>query len=443
VTHLPIYAAACAAVVLLAGSALRAQEAPSREARTPGTVDTILVTGNTKTRAYVILNEMHIKPGVPITPELLEFDRNRIYSLGLFTRVDLFPDTLGTPRILHVFVSERWYLFPLPLLGFRDGDVNHFYYGAGFLHNNFQGRNQKLYGSAVFGYNPSVQLSFTEPLIDHELRLYFGSQLSYSRVRNRSEIEAAATGDFDEEHYDGNVTVGKRLSLFENAGINLGYRMVEVSSYRVNRTVSTDGIDRFLYVTLNYQYDSRDLAEYAMRGGFAAFYVTRYGLGSSEVDFTRYGTDLRKYIPLSSILTLAGRCAGSIVSGGVVPTYARTYFGHGERIRGYFYDVYEGEDLATASVELRFALLRPRVFQLTGTPIPDEFAIWRFGISLALFADAGTTWFRGDTLVPASFLSGYGGGIHFLLPYGFVARVEYAFNNNGRGEFIFDFRTAF
>ena len=91
------------------------------------------------------------------------------------------------------------------------------------------------------------------------------------------------------------------------------------------------------------------------------------------------------------------------------------------------------EDLATASLELRFTLLRPRVFQLTGTPIPDEFAVWRFGISLALFADAGTTWFRGESSLPESFLSGYGGGIHFLLPYGIVARIEYAFNNYGKG----------
>jgi len=441
--HQGILAVVCAAVFLVSGSTLRAQELPPHGAGTPGTVDTIIITGNTKTRAYVILNEMSFQPGMPITPEVLEFDRNRVYSLGLFTRVDFFPDTLGTPRILHVFVSERWYLFPVPLFGFRDGDVKRFYYGAGFLHNNFQGRNQKLYGSAVFGYNPSLQLSFTEPLIDQEYRLYFGAQLSFSRVQNRSEIEAAATGDFNEDHYDGNVTLGKRLSLFQNAGINLGRRIVEVSSYRVNRTVSTDGIDRYFYVTLNYQYDSRDLAEYPMLGTFVAFYVTKSGLGTSVVDFTRYGTDLRKYVPISPVFTLAGRCAGSVVSGGVVPTYARTYFGYGERIRGYFNDVYEGEDLATASLELRFTLLRPRVFQLTGTPIPDEFAVWRFGVSLALFADAGATWFRGEKLLPESFLSGYGGGINFLLPYGIIARIEYAFNNEGRGELILDFRTAF
>jgi outer membrane protein assembly factor BamA len=441
--HRPVFNAVCAAIFLVSVKAIQAQELPPHGVRLPGTVDTIIVTGNTKTRAYVILHEMTIQPGMPITAEALEFDRNRVYSLGLFTRVDLFPDTLGTPRILHVFVNERWYLFPVPLFGFRDGDAQRFYYGAGFLHRNFQGRNQSLYGSAVFGYNPSLQISFREPLIDHEHRLYFGAQMFFSRVRNQSKIEAAATGDFDEEHYDGNVTLGKRLSLFENAGVNLGYRLVKVSTSRVNRTVSTGGIDGYFHVTVNYEYDSRDLAEYALRGTYASLYIARFGLGTSDVDFTRYGTDLRKFVPLSSFFTLAGRCAGSVVSGGVVPTYARTFFGHGERIRGFFSEVYEGENLATASLELRFALLQPGVFRLTGTPLPDEFTIWRFGVSLALFADAGATWFRREKVSPESIRGGYGGGIHFLLPYGIVARAEYAFNNYGKGEFIIDLRSAF
>jgi outer membrane protein assembly factor BamA len=84
-----------------------------------------------------------------------------------------------------------------------------------------------------------------------------------------------------------------------------------------------------------------------------------------------------------------------------------------------------------------------RVFRMPGTFLPDEFTVWQFGISLALFADAGTTWFRHEHISIADMLSGYGGGIRFLLPYGVVARTEYAINNHGKGQFIFDFRTPF
>ena len=75
-------------------------------------------------------------------------------------------------------------------------------------------------------------------------------------------------------------------------------------------------------------------------------------------------------------------------------------------------------------------------------PLPSEFAVWRFGISLALFGDAGTTWFRGDRLSFRSFSSGYGAGADFLLPYSYVVRLEYAYNNFFHGQFILNLRGA-
>jgi outer membrane protein assembly factor BamA len=386
---------------------------------------------------------MTIKPGSTPTPDVFQYDRARIYSLGLFTRVDLMLDTLGSKQALRVVVNERWHYFPVPIFGFRDGDPRRPYYGAGFMHNNFRGRNQKLFGSLVFGYNPSAQISFYEPLIDATHRLSFSTAASFSRVRNRSAIEATATGDFDELHYDLSAGIGKRLSLFETVSLSLAYQVIDVSVYRPLRTVSTSGVDRFLSLGAGYSYDTRDLREYAARGQYAGLSINRYGLGTSEVSFMRFGADLRAYIPLSASFTLAGRVDGSLVSGGTVPTYARQYFGYGERIRGYFRTVLEGENLFGSSVELRFALMPVRVFRMPGTFLPDEFTVWQFGISLALFADAGTTWFRHEHISIADMLSGYGGGIRFLLPYGVVARTEYAINNHGKGQFIFDFRTPF
>lgn len=406
-------------------------------------VDTIVVSGNTSTRAYVILNEMTIRPGMKPTAEAIQYDRARIYSLGLFTRVDLLLDTLGTAQALRVIVEERWHYFPIPLFGFRDGDPKKPYYGGGFVHNNFNGRNQRLFASVIFGYNPSAQLSFYEPLIDASQRLSFSAAGSFSRVRNRSAIEASATGDFDELHYDLSVGTGKRLSLFETVGLSLAWQVIEVSSYRPQRTVDASGIDRFLSVAAGYTYDSRDLREYAARGRYMSFSVNRYGLGTSSVDFMRFNADLRGYVPLGASVTLAGRVTGSIVAGGTIPTYARMYFGYGERIRGHFRTVLEGENLLGSSIELRYALLPVRVFRMPGSILPDEFSVWQFGISVGLFADAGTTWFRHNPLALTDFLSGYGAGLRFLLPYGVVARTEYAFNNFGKGQFILDFRTPF
>lgn len=151
-----------------------------------GTIDTIIIVGNEKTKDIVILREMSLKQGMEATSEAMEFDKGRVYSTGLFTRVDMSVFPIQGKNTLLVDLNERWYIIPLPLFGFRDNDPAKAYYGAGLLHNNFRGLNQKLFGSIVFGYNPSVAVSFpircsTEPMI---------SRLAFQPPTRKSETEA-------------------------------------------------------------------------------------------------------------------------------------------------------------------------------------------------------------------------------------------------------------
>jgi len=428
-----------AALLLLTAHAL---SVPADTARAPvlGVIDTVIVGGNEKTEAYVILDEMTLRRGSPVTAAAMEYDRERIYSLGLFTHVDIMYDSVGTVRFLYVEVRERWYIVPIPIFGFRDGDPHKIFFGAGLLHYNFRGRNQTLYGSLIFGYDPSLAFSFSDPQVDRENNLYAGISTSYSRVKNRSVVQSALTGDFYERHFDVNGTLGKRFTLYESAGINLGFHIADVTSYLPGRTVSPGGADRYLYATASYLYDSRNLKEYATSGTMLSLYVSRSGFGESAVDYTRFGADARAYIPFAPGFSLATRLFGSVVTGGLVPTYAHTYFGTGERIRGYYRVVMEGEDIAGGTAEIRYSLLDPRTFFFSAVPIPSEFSVWRFGVSLVLFTDTGTTWYRGDRLQFSTLATGYGAGIHFLLPYSVILRTEYAWNLYGVGQFIIDIR---
>ncbi len=408
-----------------------------------GIIDTVVVIGNEKTKEFVITREMTLKAGMDATPDLVEFDRGRIYSTGLFTRVDVTVVPVGGRNLLIVDVNERWYIIPLPIFGFREGDPKKPFYGAGLLHNNFRGLNQKLFGSIVLGYNPSLALSFSDPWIDRENDLYFSGAFSFSRIKNKSNIAIANTSNFDELHYEINGVLGKRFNIYENVGVQLGYQIVSVTDARPGATVASNGTDRFLFGGISYSFDSRNLRDYTTQGTFFAVSVAKYGFGESQLSFTRFGADFRRFTPLPLDFTFASRIHGSIVAGGVIPTYARSYFGYGERIRGYYTTVFEGENIFGTSVELRWPLVTPRTIVFSAIPLPQEFAVWRFGISLELFADAGTTWFRGDKVDLNSFASGYGAGVVFLLPYDIVVRTEYARNNLARSQFVLGIRSAF
>jgi len=420
----------------------RAQSAAdSTGSRAARVIDTVIVLGNRKTKPFVILDEMTLKPGSIATDEAIQYDRGRIYSLGLFSSVTIDYQRIDTTGFLIVDVNERWYLIPVPIFGFRDGDPKKAFYGAGLIHTNFRGANQKLFFAFTLGFDPSVAFEFYDPLFDREEHLYWGAGLSVSSVRNRSALEAAYAGDFDERHYDFHLLLGKRFNLYETAGIRAGYGVAYVTQYRTGRTVSPTGRDQNLYGGLEYVFDSRDLREYATRGGYYSVSATKYGFGESAVDFARFSIDLRRYVPLLPDLSLATRMYVSCITGGLIPSYARTYVGYGDqRVRGWYTTVFEGENMGGGTVELRYAVLHARTIDVSSLPIPDEFAYWRFGINLALFADVGKAWFRGDRLTFATLASGYGGGLHLLLPYSYVGRIEYAWNEYFRGQIILDLR---
>jgi outer membrane protein assembly factor BamA len=402
-----------------------------------GILDTVIVAGNTSTETYVILNEMTLRRGSVVTPEAIQYDRSRIYGLGLFTRVEIHYDSLGSVCFLYVDVSERWHLIPVPIFGFRDGDPKKIYFGGGILHNNLRGRNQKLFAFLTLGYDPSLAISFSDPLFDHGRRLAFTAGASFARVRNRSEIYP---GDFSVDNYTASVGLSKRFNLFETLGLNMGFRGVLVDEYEPGFTLNTGGKDLFLTATLAFTYDSRDLYEYASRGEFVELYITRNGFGEGTVGFFRMGADLRLYSPLPFGVTLLTRGVSTIVTGGTVPGYMHTFFGYGERIRGYYKTVFEGENLAGGTLELRIPLFGPRTYDVSSLGIPPVFAFWRLGLSLALFGDTGVTWFRGQKIGLRSLASGLGAGLDLLLPYSFVVRTSYAWSDTWQGEFILDLR---
>ena len=406
-------------------------------------VANIILVGNELTRDFVIEREMSLRVGSLISREAIAYDINRIYSLQLFSKVDIQVVPDSATATLLVMVSERWYFYPFPIVGFRDHTWQHIYYGAGVVHTNFRGRKELVNAQAAAGYDPYVSLQYINPLIDVENNLYFSSRLAYSLQRNKSLLSLVAGPNFDERHIGAEITLGKRFSLFSTATTTLEYTHLNVSDNQAGRTLSPDGTDQFFAIHGMYLYDTRDLSEYSRIGTLARFTVSKYGLGGMYVNYQRYSVDLRRYIPVYFNSSFAFRLFGSAVQGGTVPNYGHSFFGYSDRIRGRFRTIVEGENVLGAKGELRIPLISPRYIRIEQIPI-EQFRDIRYALYFAFFADAGTVWYREQPLAMNSFLSGFGAGLHFLLSYSFVARIEYAFGGPGlhNGEVILDLGAA-
>lgn len=400
-------------------------------------VKEIIVEGNETTKDHVILREMSLKVGDRITPEALERDRDRIYSLQLFNKVEIERVEHSDSATLLVRVHERWYLFPYPVLGIRYRDFSKIYYGAGVVHQNFRGRNEKLFLSFALGYDRWISLAYQNPRVTDDDDIFFRGSISYQKVHNLS----VNSGEYEQTNFGSGLNLGKRYGLFQTLYGFLNYDVWIVSDPQVGRTASQTGRDAFFSLGVRYSYDSRNIREYPTEGSIVSFGATKAGFGESEVNLMTYAYDARAYALLSEEWSLGVRSYGVKIGGGATPPYRRVFLGYDERIRGYFKDVQEGENIFGGNVEIRFPIFSPRYLQVP-IPIP-QFSILRYGLSAGIFADAGKIWYRGEAFSSKPWLAGIGAGLHFMLPYSMVVRTEYAWNDRGRGQFILDVGASF
>jgi outer membrane protein insertion porin family len=396
------------------------------------------VLGNEQTKEQIIRREMSIAVGSVLTSDAVEHDLQRIYSLGLFNRVEIDSVVDGKHVDLSVVVHERWYVFPFPILGIKYRNPKNLYYGGGLTHQNFRGRNEKLWFSFALGFDRWVQLGYQNPKLTPGDDLFLRSYVRYGRIRSLSTTEEL----YDQTQLTAQLTMGKRFGLYRWLMGWINYDVWQVSEARLGRTVSPSGRDAYITLGVQVSVDTRDLHEYATRGTLASVSASKYGLGESDVDFYKLGYDLRKFFSLVGDLTLGVRTFGTFSGGGIIPPYRHEYFGYNERVRGYFSNVFEGEHILGNSAELRFPILKPRYYNFPYSFLP-EFSVWRFGVYAGLFADVGRIWYRQEPLSSRGWKSGVGGGIHFLLPYSIVARTEYAVNNEWRGQVFVDFGVSF
>ncbi len=408
-------------------------------------VGQVIYIGNEVTKSYIIEEEMSLKPGELITHAAAQFDINRIYSLRLFTKVDLqvIPDS-GDIATVTVIVSERWYFYPFPVLGLKDRDFSKYYYGLGLAHNNVGGNNVQMYGAFGLRTDPFVSFNYTDPHFDLQNRIFFSFRAYYTEQQNRSLVSLSGASNYDENRSGIELTLGKRFSLFTLITMKLEYLNLSVSDNRSGRTLSPNGRDEFYSLHASYFYDTRDFKEYASYGTYIGLGISKFGLFENDVNYQRIGVDFRRYIPTWSDVIIAGRVFGNFAAGGRVPVYGHTFFGYSERIRGYFDTILEGEQIIGATIETHIPLITPRYIKFDVIPI-EQFQDVRYAVNFALFADVGKTWYRNIPFSSKSYYSGYGAGLHLLLAYSVVGRIEYAFPYGkpfSRGEIIFDLGAA-
>ena len=411
-------------------------------------VKDIVISGNDITKDEIILREMSLKKNSIFTYRKYVHDKQNIYNLRLFTKVDLVPIPVSDKEIvLNVDVNEKWYIMPLPHGGLEEGEWKKLWLGLNLRWENFRGRNETMSLFFRVFYNPAVRLSYSVPWIGRKLHFYSSVSFGFERTRNQS-LEALGLpsgsgtiryndSNFDFYRYNTFLTVGKyiaeKLSLFTN----IGYDYLRVSQYAQGRTVSQTGTDKYFTFGLGLNYDSRDIYDFATKGYFLRTIVSRYGYSDKTINFGKFELESQSFIPFNITpkyyITLASRVYTSQPVGEVIPLNHHVFLGYGDNyVRGWREFAYEGEDIFTSFNELRIPIMQPSYIKADKLPIARDLPIikkldLKYGLYFTMFYDLGGVWNRSDNIRNVRFRSGAGIGLNFILPFGYIVRTDWAF----------------
>lgn len=411
----------------------------------PFVVDSILITGNDITEEFIILRELTFTEGDTINFETAEYNRERVYSLGIFNLVTLEPNKENKLNILKIIVEESWYIYPIPFFNINESDWKKLSFGMSLVLKNFRGRNETLSAVAAFGYDPTFGLSYYNPNIIGNEDISFLAGMSYSNISNKSLIaEELADGNFNQKAISGNIEIGRRFFLFHKLALNLGFSYIESPFYIEGINASNERIDRVFILSAGYQYDTRDLIQFPKTGTYVnANYIFK-GLGINEVNYNVARVDLRTYHNIVHKLNYKMRFTSRFTLGDRIPYYDNSIIGLQDKIRGFFLKKFEGNHSYLASAEIYYPIIEEFHINLDFIPIiPKQLLSYRFALYAQIFADAGAVQNRNSAISINDFKSGYGAGLTVLiLPY-YTARIEYAINKFRKTEIILDVGISF
>lgn len=418
-------------------------------------ISSITITGNRRTKTWVITREFKSKVGDVYNENKFRQDLVRVYNTGLFDSVG--PADRSTPGIgkiaLTVPVTER-----------RSGQVS---VGVGYSateklvgeatlsENNFRGRGETISLQWTVGgieSQSSVELSFGDPWFD---KYHDGFDIDlYNKALYRfdnsffSGPQVSGSSQYLERHKGGTLTLSRPFS-----DTTTGFVSGRIESVSTNN-ISVPLSDTFIRQNVNLSglgfrvaNDTRDNALNPATGGYEAISIEGVSAQTSTINnaptplapghelFTKVALDIRHYFSLQgprrkSITELKKVFAVRLLIGDTaqdIPFSEQYFLGGPDTLRGYDQDRFWGNHLLLINAELRIPL---------GS-----------SLQLVLFNDTGDAWgsiYQGSGLeqsVNFSLQDAVGVGLRVNTPLGVIG-VDYGIGREG-GRADFNIGQAF
>ena len=435
-------------------------------------VSAINLQGNKITKDYIITRELEFQIGDTISAEnlnyLIERSENNAFNTGLFHIVTILPNIHDSSISFSILVSERWYVWPIPIVENADRNFNTWWenkdferlsYGLFLDWHNFRGRNENLQITVQGGFEKALEAAYEFPYINKQktLGLKFSTgytsnrEVNYTSIDNKREFLKVEEFDIQEQFY-ANARLTVRGKLYARNEITLGYSSTHIAD--TLQTVSKEYLknnalrNEYLYLSYLFKFDKRNYIDYPLTGSMFQFYAVKQGFGlldNEGLNLLELQTTFNNHFHLFKRFYYANGITGMTNVLDLPPYRFQKGMGYGNNfVRGYELYVMDAQHYIFTKNNVKYELIKPGFKKLNFIPF-EKFNTISYATYINVFADLGYAFdelYQSQNSLSNKLLLGYGIGLDFVTYYDIVVRTEFSLNTEGDNGLFLHFKKS-
>ena len=372
-----------------------------------GVINKIMISGNEKTKDYIVERNILTEPGMVYNENLIKSDLIRLYATQAYKDVNReIEPSLDNPEKYDVTISvEEQHTASLSVGGGFDSGTGLFG-SVGITDNNFRGRNQRvslsgLVGSGIIMSDDSVkkhaniqaELSFFEPYFlnaDNSFtgKLYFRDFGSYQvplAIEQRIGVEAMVAHKMQiNPNLSSTFNIGLENVHVKEGDANSINRLYRLHNIPIARRAEQLKGGLFLSLAPGLIYDSRDTLVNPRNGVLANLkFEENVSMSGFNKTHGKLSGSIKKYFPVmsKSAFSLTAKAGGVVHGENHMPEVMAYRLGGPYTVRGFrMSGVGTGSSFVMGSAELTTPFLF--LDRIKKVPLLDN-------LKLAFFIDAG------------------------------------------------------
>lgn len=396
-------------------------------------IDTIIVTGNTRTKEVAILREMSTKQGARLEERLIRRDSAYLRGLGYFAEVSITAERIesGAIRVLVALIERpglfMWAPYPVVNYDFEKGIS----YGFTWKVKNFRGMAENLAVSALMRRDKERGASFSWNipwLFGRRMNLNLGGH-AYERL----EEPAGLDDEYVKERNGGSVSLG--IPLTRSLVNQLWFRTALSFDARVARLMQPDPDNghvsefyrqNFLSTYIELLFDSRANKLSPFDGMLHRAWARRYSSVSGlDQEYIYYGFSNAVYVPVGPERSFIFAIDTDVREGDLT-SLEDMKLGGMRDVRGWVDNELRGTAKIVGTVQYRMKLFGPRYFRL------PKIGAFDFTVNGVAFVDSGTLTDSVLDFRASAFHSSGGIGLEVISPLRDLIRFEVAADAHGQ-----------